>query len=440
MGGYCHRSEGKTGMSDGVASNHSPGWRDDLPKPIRQTDWPRTVQEGKTIAGRRILDARKRPSAEDCTTTGGGDPEGSPASRPLPGRTLEPFSIRRRKQKERFRLGISTVHSDPACQKALTKLHRWHQKIAAARQRAVERFRGSAPKALKAAKALTAEVFRIGVWKWIGARCRTTQVFATPAQLRSWCFLMQEIIEVVKATPRLGKLVRRSTTEQEACHDLPLSVGELWRLLKPLMAPDARAGEKTVAWQAELCQLRVRKPDGSRYALTDDDLTGMLLAVRRFMRAVGGRYRPEMPESVASFQAAQNALDHAIRWCDEQEEESESHYADLRSGPSDGNAEVLPLSAAAGRQQNDGQSGAGMDTPAVQASTASPLGEPPADEKAIEWSKPDGPTQWAKVFGLSYNTMVKRLREGVIRNKKLSDRSYQIAIDDLPADFKRRCR
>ena len=54
----------------------------------------------------------------------------------------------------------------------------------------------------------------------------------------------------------------------------------------------------------------------------------------------------------------------------------------------------------------------------------------------VEWSMPNSPTQWAKVFGWSYSTMLRRLEDQKIRNKKLSKRSYQIALDDLPTRHK----
>jgi hypothetical protein len=50
------------------------------------------------------------------------------------------------------------------------------------------------------------------------------------------------------------------------------------------------------------------------------------------------------------------------------------------------------------------------------------------------WSKPDGPTQWANIFGVTPETMVKYFSEGKIRNKQLSSKSYQVHNDDIPKD------
>ena len=40
-------------------------------------------------------------------------------------------------------------------------------------------------------------------------------------------------------------------------------------------------------------------------------------------------------------------------------------------------------------------------------------------------------------LGITEATMVKFLKDQKIRNKKLSERCYQIAVDDLPADAKK---
>lgn len=50
----------------------------------------------------------------------------------------------------------------------------------------------------------------------------------------------------------------------------------------------------------------------------------------------------------------------------------------------------------------------------------------------IEWSAPDYPSQWAKRFGFSVDTLMRRFDKGVIRCKKLSTKSYCIHVDDLP--------
>ena len=47
------------------------------------------------------------------------------------------------------------------------------------------------------------------------------------------------------------------------------------------------------------------------------------------------------------------------------------------------------------------------------------------------WSKPDTPSRLAKHFGCKRATFVKRVKEGTILAKKLSDRSYQVPIECL---------
>ena len=48
------------------------------------------------------------------------------------------------------------------------------------------------------------------------------------------------------------------------------------------------------------------------------------------------------------------------------------------------------------------------------------------------WSKADGPQQWAKKFGFSTDTLMRRFEDGTIRHKKLSSKSYRIHVDDVP--------
>jgi hypothetical protein len=48
------------------------------------------------------------------------------------------------------------------------------------------------------------------------------------------------------------------------------------------------------------------------------------------------------------------------------------------------------------------------------------------------WSEPDTPSRWAKRFGVSWDTLKRRFAEGAIRHKKLSSKSYQIHVNDLP--------
>lgn len=48
------------------------------------------------------------------------------------------------------------------------------------------------------------------------------------------------------------------------------------------------------------------------------------------------------------------------------------------------------------------------------------------------WSNPDGPGQWAKKFGCSWDTLKRRFDDGRIRYKKITSKSYKIHVDDLP--------
>lgn len=49
------------------------------------------------------------------------------------------------------------------------------------------------------------------------------------------------------------------------------------------------------------------------------------------------------------------------------------------------------------------------------------------------WSRPKSPKDWAKVFGFSRDTFIRRCEDGTIRHKKLSDRRYLVHLDDVPA-------
>jgi hypothetical protein len=48
------------------------------------------------------------------------------------------------------------------------------------------------------------------------------------------------------------------------------------------------------------------------------------------------------------------------------------------------------------------------------------------------WSEPDTPAGWSKRFKMSWDALKPRLQDGTIRNKKLSSKSYQIHIEDVP--------
>jgi hypothetical protein len=51
----------------------------------------------------------------------------------------------------------------------------------------------------------------------------------------------------------------------------------------------------------------------------------------------------------------------------------------------------------------------------------------------VKWSKADSPARWAKVFGVSWSTLKRRFEKQTIRNKKLTTKSYQVAIADIPS-------
>lgn len=63
--------------------------------------------------------------------------------------------------------------------------------------------------------------------------------------------------------------------------------------------------------------------------------------------------------------------------------------------------------------------------------------EPRTDKRAATpgqgpWSTPDSPSRWAKRFKCSVDTFQRWADEGTIRVRKLSDRSYQLHVDDVP--------
>jgi hypothetical protein len=60
-------------------------------------------------------------------------------------------------------------------------------------------------------------------------------------------------------------------------------------------------------------------------------------------------------------------------------------------------------------------------------------GQPaPGSQSDGPWSKPDGPSQWAKAFGYSVDTLMRRFKAGTIRHKKETSKSYRIHVNDLP--------
>jgi hypothetical protein len=48
------------------------------------------------------------------------------------------------------------------------------------------------------------------------------------------------------------------------------------------------------------------------------------------------------------------------------------------------------------------------------------------------WSKPDSPKVWAKVFGVSADSLARLFDSQEIRNKRFSSKSYRVHVDDLP--------
>ena len=52
------------------------------------------------------------------------------------------------------------------------------------------------------------------------------------------------------------------------------------------------------------------------------------------------------------------------------------------------------------------------------------------------WSRPNTPSEWARMFGCSRATFQRRVKDGTIRAKKLSCRSYQVHLNDVPSKHK----
>lgn len=100
---------------------------------------------------------------------------------------------------------------------------------------------------------------------------------------------------------------------------------------------------------------------------------------------------PPMP-SVEGTQEAVDAADVLLRWCD----------------PADGRTQQRAASE-----------------PVAVAAKPEPLQDGP-------WSNPDGPQQWARMFGFSVDTLKRRFKAGKIRHKKHTTKSYSIHVDDVP--------
>jgi hypothetical protein len=62
--------------------------------------------------------------------------------------------------------------------------------------------------------------------------------------------------------------------------------------------------------------------------------------------------------------------------------------------------------------------------------------EATAKQQDGPFSTDDSPSRWAKQFKMSARTFKRRVKDGKIRAKILSDRSYQVHLDDLPKQEK----
>jgi hypothetical protein len=54
-----------------------------------------------------------------------------------------------------------------------------------------------------------------------------------------------------------------------------------------------------------------------------------------------------------------------------------------------------------------------------------------------DWSLPQSPKEWAREFGVHVKTFIRWVRKGTIRAKRLSPKSYQIALGDVPTARRR---
>ena len=59
-------------------------------------------------------------------------------------------------------------------------------------------------------------------------------------------------------------------------------------------------------------------------------------------------------------------------------------------------------------------------------------GATPSEPQGCTWSKPDSPSRWAKVFKVSPATFIRYVTNGTIHAQKLSSKSYQVALPDIP--------
>ena len=57
----------------------------------------------------------------------------------------------------------------------------------------------------------------------------------------------------------------------------------------------------------------------------------------------------------------------------------------------------------------------------------------------INWSRAMSIRELSVIFNVHRNTMSKWLKDQVIRNRKLSERKWQIAKDEFPNDLEEQC-
>jgi hypothetical protein len=77
---------------------------------------------------------------------------------------------------------------------------------------------------------------------------------------------------------------------------------------------------------------------------------------------------------------------------------------------------------------------AGFPRPIQRYASAPPAPDEDEDQDATTgpWSTANTPTQWAKQFKICARTFKRRVKDGKIRAKVLSDRLYQVHLDDMP--------
>ena len=56
-----------------------------------------------------------------------------------------------------------------------------------------------------------------------------------------------------------------------------------------------------------------------------------------------------------------------------------------------------------------------------------------SEKLSDKWSEPRSPSEWAKQFNMSWDTLKSRIDDKSIRAKKLTSKSYRVHLDDLPA-------